>query len=251
MPHTANNCWRSWNSGWTSRGWTSADFVSSDDCILFIRNWKSLLRSTYWRGMKFGTRWVPNSLNQFGGCRPSNWMMQKDGWFRLTGSLTGSHILIWAYIHDWQPGKKSLLRNGNHSILDNLQRFLLEMGHGFCFEARQKRILIDGDYFFADLVFYHRILKCHVIVELNRQVPPRVCLATEPVPQLLQGGSDAARRQSTRRHPALHREGRYDGEVRHRRVRPQHLCAEIHDRTSKRGRNKSVHCVLTTYIIYW
>lgn len=53
------------------------------------------------------------------------------------------------------------------SILDNLQYFLLEMGHGFCFEARQKRILIDEDYFFADLVFYHRILKCHVIVELK------------------------------------------------------------------------------------
>ena len=53
------------------------------------------------------------------------------------------------------------------SILDNLQLFLLEMEHGFCFEARQKRILIDGDYFFADLVFYHRILKCHVIVELK------------------------------------------------------------------------------------
>ena len=53
------------------------------------------------------------------------------------------------------------------SILDNLQRFLLEMGHGFCFETRQKRILIDGNYFFADLVFYHRILKCHVIVELK------------------------------------------------------------------------------------
>lgn len=53
------------------------------------------------------------------------------------------------------------------SILDNLQHFLLEMGHGFCFEARQKRILIDGDYYFADLVFYHRILKCHVIVELK------------------------------------------------------------------------------------
>ena len=53
------------------------------------------------------------------------------------------------------------------SILDNLQHFLLEMGHGFCFEARQKRILIDEDYYFADLVFYHRILKCHVIVELK------------------------------------------------------------------------------------
>ena len=57
--------------------------------------------------------------------------------------------------------------NLEQSILDNLQHFLLEMGHGFCFEARQKRILIDEDYFFADLVFYHRILKCHVIVELK------------------------------------------------------------------------------------
>jgi len=53
------------------------------------------------------------------------------------------------------------------AILDNLQKFLLEMGHGFCFEARQKRILIDNDYFFVDLVFYHRVLKCHVIVELK------------------------------------------------------------------------------------
>ena len=53
------------------------------------------------------------------------------------------------------------------AILDNLQKFLLEMGHSFCFEARQKRILTDEDYFFADLVFYHRILKCHVIVELK------------------------------------------------------------------------------------
>lgn len=57
--------------------------------------------------------------------------------------------------------------NLEQAILDNLQNFLLEMGHGFCFEARQKRILIDEDYFFADLVFYHRILKCHIIAELK------------------------------------------------------------------------------------
>ena len=44
---------------------------------------------------------------------------------------------------------------------------MLELGNGFCFEARQKRILIDDDYYFADLVFYHRILKCHVVVELK------------------------------------------------------------------------------------
>ena len=53
------------------------------------------------------------------------------------------------------------------AILDHLQMFLLELGNGFCFEARQKRILIDNDYFKADLVFYHRILKCHMIVELK------------------------------------------------------------------------------------
>ena len=55
------------------------------------------------------------------------------------------------------------------ALLDRLQEFLLELGHGFCFEARQKRILIGGEHFFVDLVFYHRILKCHVLVELKTQ----------------------------------------------------------------------------------
>jgi len=53
------------------------------------------------------------------------------------------------------------------ALLDKLQDFLLELGHGFCFEARQKRIIIGGKYFFVDLVFYHRILKCHVLIELK------------------------------------------------------------------------------------
>jgi predicted nuclease of restriction endonuclease-like (RecB) superfamily len=53
------------------------------------------------------------------------------------------------------------------ALIDHLQSFMLEMGHGFCFEARQKKILIGGEYFFVDLVFYHRILKCHVLVELK------------------------------------------------------------------------------------
>lgn len=51
--------------------------------------------------------------------------------------------------------------------MDKLQEFLLELGHGFCFEARQKRILIGNTHNFVDLVFYHRILKCHVLVELK------------------------------------------------------------------------------------
>lgn len=53
------------------------------------------------------------------------------------------------------------------AIIDHMQEFLLEMGNGFCFEARQKRILIDSDYFKADLIFYHRILKCHIIVDIK------------------------------------------------------------------------------------
>ena len=52
-------------------------------------------------------------------------------------------------------------------LLDKLHNFLLELGHGFCFEARQKRILIGDSHNFVDLVFYHRILKCHVLVELK------------------------------------------------------------------------------------
>lgn len=53
------------------------------------------------------------------------------------------------------------------ALLDKLQEFLLELGRGFCFEARQKRILIGGEHFFVDLVFYHRIVKCHVLIELK------------------------------------------------------------------------------------
>ena len=53
------------------------------------------------------------------------------------------------------------------ALLDHLQDFIMEMGHGFCLEARQKKMLIGDEYFFIDLVFYHRILKCHVLVELK------------------------------------------------------------------------------------
>ena len=53
------------------------------------------------------------------------------------------------------------------ALIDHLEEFMLELGMGFCLEARQKKLLIDDRYFKADLVFYHRILKCHCIVELK------------------------------------------------------------------------------------
>lgn len=54
-----------------------------------------------------------------------------------------------------------------NALINHLEEFLLELGNGFCFETRQKRILVDDDYFFCDLVFYHRILKCHVLIDLK------------------------------------------------------------------------------------
>ena len=52
-------------------------------------------------------------------------------------------------------------------ILNNLQQFLVELGTGFCFEARQKRITFDNTHYRIDLVFYHRILKSHVLIDLK------------------------------------------------------------------------------------
>jgi len=53
------------------------------------------------------------------------------------------------------------------AILQHIQNFLIEMGEGFCFEARQKRIPFETTYGVIDLVFYHRILKCHILIELK------------------------------------------------------------------------------------
>lgn len=53
------------------------------------------------------------------------------------------------------------------ALISHLQDFILELGKGFCFESRQKRIIIDDEYYYPDLVFYNRILHCGVIIELK------------------------------------------------------------------------------------
>lgn len=55
------------------------------------------------------------------------------------------------------------------ALISHLQQFITELGIGFCFEARQKRILIGDEYYFIDLVFYHRLLKCHVLIDLKTE----------------------------------------------------------------------------------
>jgi predicted nuclease of restriction endonuclease-like (RecB) superfamily len=53
------------------------------------------------------------------------------------------------------------------ALLDHIQTFLLELGSGFCFEARQKRITVGNEHDYIDLVFYHRLLRCHLLIDLK------------------------------------------------------------------------------------
>ena len=58
-------------------------------------------------------------------------------------------------------------RDLEQAIIDRLELFLLELGKGFCFVARQKRLTLDGDHFYVDLVCYNRLLKCFVLIDLK------------------------------------------------------------------------------------
>ena len=53
------------------------------------------------------------------------------------------------------------------ALIDHLEHFLLELGKGFLFEARQRRFTFDGEHFFVDLVFYNRLLRCYVLIDLK------------------------------------------------------------------------------------
>jgi hypothetical protein len=66
-------------------------------------------------------------------------------------------------------GEKSAWREREleQAIIDRIEEFLLELGKGFCFVARQKRVTLEGDHFYVDLVFYNRLLRCFVLVDLK------------------------------------------------------------------------------------
>lgn len=63
--------------------------------------------------------------------------------------------------HTW------LERDLEQAIIEHVEDFLLELGKGFCFVARQKRLTLDGDHFYVDLVFYNRLLRCFVLIDLK------------------------------------------------------------------------------------
>jgi predicted nuclease of restriction endonuclease-like (RecB) superfamily len=74
------------------------------------------------------------------------------------------YILEFLDIPEDLTGKETLLEN---MLINNLQKFLLELGKGFSFVARQQRISTETDHFYADLVFYNYLLKCFVIIDLK------------------------------------------------------------------------------------
>jgi hypothetical protein len=53
------------------------------------------------------------------------------------------------------------------AIIDKLEQFMLELGKGFLFESRQKKITLDGDHYYIDLSYYNRLLKCFVLIDLK------------------------------------------------------------------------------------
>lgn len=114
------------------------------------------------------------------------------------------------------------------AIISHLADFLLEMGKGFSFVARQKRILLEDAEFFADLVFYNRLLRCHVIIELKTgelthqdlgqlQMYVNYYDRTEKLP----------RREPYNRHTTLHSKERYRGAHDITRRQQKYSCQRI------------------------
>lgn len=74
------------------------------------------------------------------------------------------YVLEFLDLKDYPALRESDLEQ---ALIDQLQAFLLELGRGFCFVARQKRMRYEDEDFYLDLVFYHSILKCYVLVDLK------------------------------------------------------------------------------------
>ncbi len=84
--------------------------------------------------------------------------------FDLKDVIRNPYMLDFLELEDKPEFSESDLEQ---AIITHLQKFLMELGRGFCFEARQKRITFGNKHYRIDLVFYHRILKCHVLIDLK------------------------------------------------------------------------------------
>lgn len=81
-------------------------------------------------------------------------------------SIRDPYLLEFTGLKEWPDYSENDLET---ALLNHIQDFLLELGKGFCFESRQKRITLANEHDRIDLVFYHRILKCHVLIDLKNR----------------------------------------------------------------------------------
>jgi predicted nuclease of restriction endonuclease-like (RecB) superfamily len=84
--------------------------------------------------------------------------------------MTSKDVIKDPYIFEFLEIPKDAIvkeRGLEKKLVDNLQTFLLELGKGFSFVARQYKITLDNEHYYIDLVFYHRILKCFVLIDLK------------------------------------------------------------------------------------
>ena len=94
----------------------------------------------------------------------------KDEAAELTVSLAAENFIKDPYVLEFLDLKDyPALRESDleQALINKLQEFLLELGRGFCFVARQKLMRYEDEDFYLDLVFYHSILKCHVLIDLK------------------------------------------------------------------------------------
>jgi predicted nuclease of restriction endonuclease-like (RecB) superfamily len=82
----------------------------------------------------------------------------------LADLIRDPYVLEFTGLAEKPHYRESDLESG---LLDHLQNFLLELGTGFCFESRQRRVTIGNEHDYIDLVFYHRKLRCHVLIDLK------------------------------------------------------------------------------------
>jgi len=101
------------------------------------------------------------SENKAGLIKQANKNSETSG---IESSIRNPYFFEFLGLRDREMISESDLEN---ALLNHLQEFILELGEGFCFEARQKRMTIGNKYFYVDLVFYHRILKCHILIDLK------------------------------------------------------------------------------------
>ena len=90
--------------------------------------------------------------------------LNKDTFSSFSEIIKSPYLLDFLNIPEKSEFSEIDLEQG---IINHLQQFLIELGRGFCFEARQKRISINNKHYRIDLVFYHRILKCHILIDLK------------------------------------------------------------------------------------